>query len=181
MFTPASAILRVRSASTPGASSTSTTTTSRSRETVTSCDSASECLAASACLTRMCSSARSAGPTQVAAAMFTPASLIAAATFASAPGVFSTSITKSTAMWASNHEDPSPRSPQRGADGPIGLHQPAVLAVGQQRRGLDGERHTVLDLHRQRRLERLLLEHLPVDGVVDVRGDVEVGAAHRPR
>ena len=39
-----------------------------------------------------------AGPTQAAAAMFTPASLIAAATRASAPGVFSMSMTRSTAM-----------------------------------------------------------------------------------
>src|SRR5437763_2389012 len=46
----------------------------------------------------MWSSARSPGPTHVAAAMFTPASLIAAATRASAPGVFSTSMTRSTAM-----------------------------------------------------------------------------------
>jgi len=42
-------------------------------------------------------SARSAGPTQVAAAMFTPASLTAAATRASAPGVLSMSMTRSTA------------------------------------------------------------------------------------
>ena len=46
----------------------------------------------------MWSSARSPGPRQVAAAMFTPASLIAAATPASAPGVFSMSMTRSTAM-----------------------------------------------------------------------------------
>src|SRR5262245_27468945 len=46
----------------------------------------------------MWSSARSPGPTHVAAAMFTPASLIAAATCASAPGVFSMSMTKSTGM-----------------------------------------------------------------------------------
>src|SRR4051794_8938514 len=58
---------------------------------------ASECLAASACGTRMCSSARSPVPMQVAAAMFTPASLIAAATSASAPGLFSMSMTRSTA------------------------------------------------------------------------------------
>src|SRR4051794_38941529 len=45
----------------------------------------------------MCSSARSPGPTQVAAAMFTPASLIAAATSASAPGVFWMSMTRSVA------------------------------------------------------------------------------------
>src|SRR4051812_23419449 len=57
---------------------------------------ASECRAASACLTRMCSSARSPGPRHVAAATLTPASLIAAATLASAPGVFSTSMTRST-------------------------------------------------------------------------------------
>jgi hypothetical protein len=38
------------------------------------------------------------GPTQVAAAMLTPASLIAVATRASAPGVFSMSMTKSTAI-----------------------------------------------------------------------------------
>ena len=60
---------------------------------------ASACLAASACGTRMCSSARSPVPMQVAAAMFTPASLIAAATCASAPGVFSMSMTRSTAMF----------------------------------------------------------------------------------
>src|SRR5882672_5793063 len=89
--------MRVRSASTPGRSSTSTTTTSRSRVTAT-WEIASECLAASACGTRMWSSARSPGPTHVAAAMFTPASLIAAATCASAPGVFSMSMTRSTAM-----------------------------------------------------------------------------------
>ena len=44
----------------------------------------------------MWSSARSPVPMQVAAAMFTPASLIAAATLASAPGVFSMSMTRST-------------------------------------------------------------------------------------
>jgi plastocyanin len=54
---------------------------------------------ASACLTRMCSSARSPVPRHVAAAMFTPASLIAAATSARAPGVLSRSMTRSTAMW----------------------------------------------------------------------------------
>src|SRR5262245_37608564 len=43
----------------------------------------------------MWSSARSPGPTHVAAAMLTPASLIAAATRASAPGSFSMSITRS--------------------------------------------------------------------------------------
>ena len=46
----------------------------------------------------MCSSARSPAPMHVAAEMFTPASLIAAATCARAPGVFSMSITRSTAM-----------------------------------------------------------------------------------
>src|SRR3954452_1302266 len=46
----------------------------------------------------MCSSARSPGPRHVAAAMLTPASLIAAATFARAPGVFSMSITRSVAI-----------------------------------------------------------------------------------
>src|SRR5688572_26499247 len=45
----------------------------------------------------MCSSARSPAPMHVAAAMFTPASLIAAATSASAPGVFSMSMTRSAA------------------------------------------------------------------------------------
>src|SRR4051794_36146475 len=65
---------------------------------VTSCEIASACLAASACLTRMCSSARSPVPRQVAAATFTPASLIAVATRASAPGAFSMSMTKSTAI-----------------------------------------------------------------------------------
>src|SRR5690242_2716965 len=91
---------RVRSASSPGRSSTSTTTTSRSRDTATWCEIASECLAASGCGTRMCSSARSPVPMHVAAAMFTPASLIAAATWASAPGVFSMSMTRSYAMRA---------------------------------------------------------------------------------
>ena len=42
--------------------------------------------------------ARGRPPRQVAAATLTPASLIAAATGASAPGLFSISITKSTAM-----------------------------------------------------------------------------------
>ena len=37
-------------------------------------------------------------PTHVAAARFTPASLIAVATRANAPGVFSMSMTRSTAM-----------------------------------------------------------------------------------
>src|SRR3954469_4723014 len=46
----------------------------------------------------MWTSARSPGPTHVAAAMFTPASLIAAATRASAPGVLSISMTRSTAI-----------------------------------------------------------------------------------
>src|SRR5689334_18226257 len=46
----------------------------------------------------MCSSAVSPGPTQVAAEMFTPASLIAAATSARAPGVLSMSMTRSTAI-----------------------------------------------------------------------------------
>src|SRR5919198_2971739 len=48
----------------------------------------------------MWSSARSPPPMQVAAAMFTPASLIAAATCASAPGVFSMSMTRSTAIYS---------------------------------------------------------------------------------
>src|SRR4051794_41100602 len=59
---------------------------------------ASECRAASACLTRMCISTVAPAPMHVAAEMFTPASLIAAAASASAPGVFSSSITRSTAM-----------------------------------------------------------------------------------
>src|SRR5436305_2800289 len=88
---------RVRAANTPGRSSTATTTTWRSRVTAT-WEIASACLTASACGTRMCSSARSPEPMQVAAAMFTPASLIAAATCASAPGVFSISMTRSYAM-----------------------------------------------------------------------------------
>src|SRR4029453_14165647 len=50
------------------------------------------------CGTRMCNSARSPDPTHVAAARLTPASLTAAATFASAPGSFSISITKSVDM-----------------------------------------------------------------------------------
>src|SRR4029450_10763114 len=48
--------------------------------------------------TRAGSAARSPAPRHVAAAMLTPASLIAAATRASAPGVFSMSMTRSTAM-----------------------------------------------------------------------------------
>src|SRR5215218_3234289 len=58
------------------------------------------CLTASACGTRMWSSARSPGPMQVAAAMLTPASLIAVATSARAPGEFSISMTRSNAMSA---------------------------------------------------------------------------------
>ena len=50
--------------------------------------------------TRMCSSARAPDPTHVAAARFTPASLTAVATRASAPGVFSTSMTRSNAISA---------------------------------------------------------------------------------
>src|SRR6185437_10405414 len=46
----------------------------------------------------MCSSALSPGPMQVAAEMFTPASLIAAATSARAPGLLSMSMTRSTAI-----------------------------------------------------------------------------------
>src|SRR5215217_4477478 len=95
--TPALAILRVRSANTPGRSSTSTTTTSRSRVTAR-CEIASACLAAPARGTKMWSSARSPVPMHVAAAMFTPASLIAAAARASAPGVFSMSMARSTAL-----------------------------------------------------------------------------------
>src|SRR3954453_960361 len=94
---PARAILRVRSARTPGRSSTSTTTTSRSRVTAR-WEIPSKCFAAPACGTRMWSSACSPGPMHVAAAMFMPASLIAAAICASAPGVFSMSMTRSTAM-----------------------------------------------------------------------------------
>src|SRR5690348_2936324 len=62
------------------------------------CEMASRWWAASTCGTRMCSSTRSPGPMQVAAAMLTPASLIAAATSASAPGEFSMSMTRSYAM-----------------------------------------------------------------------------------
>src|SRR5688500_19815669 len=46
----------------------------------------------------MCISARSPVPMHVAAARFTPASLIAAATSASAPGEFSMSMTRSKAI-----------------------------------------------------------------------------------
>src|SRR4051812_45224020 len=46
----------------------------------------------------MWSSARSPPPMHVAAAMFTPTSLIAAATAASAPGLFSMSMTRSTGI-----------------------------------------------------------------------------------
>src|SRR5688572_14067481 len=46
----------------------------------------------------MCSSARSPAPMHVTAAMLTPASLMAAATRASAPGSFSTSMTRSNPM-----------------------------------------------------------------------------------
>src|SRR5215218_763031 len=104
--TPALAILRVRSARTPGRSSTSTTTTSRSRVTAR-CEIASACFAASAWGTRMCNSARSPAPTQVAAAMFTPASLIAAAASARAPGVFSMSMTRSVAMARASLQGPA--------------------------------------------------------------------------
>src|SRR4051794_4429460 len=68
--------------------------------------------AAPACLTRMCSSARSPGPMHVAAAMLTPASEMATATSASAPGVFSTSMTRSTA-------NPLPGGSLTEDDGPM--------------------------------------------------------------
>src|SRR5262245_49140137 len=94
---PARATLRVRSARTPGRSSTSSTTTSRSRVGAR-CEIASACLAASACGTRMCNSTWSLSARQVAAARLTPASLIAAATRASAPGSFSISMTRSNGI-----------------------------------------------------------------------------------
>src|SRR3954468_5302199 len=123
---PALAILRVRSARTPGWSSTSTTTTSRSRVTAR-WEMARECLAASACLTRMCSSARSPGPTQVAAAILTPASLIAAATWASAPAVFSISMTRSTAMAARSSHGAAQRDLQPRAGLRLGERRQAAV------------------------------------------------------
>ena len=62
------------------------------------CEIASRWRAASAYGTRMCSSALSPVPMQVAAAMFTPASLIAVATSARAPGALSISMVRSYAM-----------------------------------------------------------------------------------
>src|SRR5215208_6636591 len=61
----------------------------------------------------MWSWARSPGPTHVAAAMFTPASLIAAATRASAPGVFSMSMTRSTAIRPVRGQPTWARSPSQ--------------------------------------------------------------------
>ena len=46
-------------------------------------------------------------PMHVAAAMFTPASLIAAAARTSAPGVFSISMTRSNAIYRTSHETTS--------------------------------------------------------------------------
>src|SRR4029450_11909690 len=79
----------------------------------------------------MCSSARSPGPTQGAAAMFTPASLTAVATRASAPGVFSMSMTRSTAMR---------RTRASGARAQVSqprVQDPAVLEVGDLVRSFD--------------------------------------------
>ncbi len=58
----------------------------------------STCFAAAEWGTRMCNSAFSPLPKHVAAEMFTPASLIAVATRASAPGSLSTSMTRSMGM-----------------------------------------------------------------------------------
>src|SRR5215218_8372155 len=62
----------------------------------------------------------------VAAAMFTPASLIAAATRASAPGVFSMSMTRSTAMRPPHHR--TPRCAQAPPGRPLGPAPDAVAA-----------------------------------------------------
>src|SRR5690349_5075258 len=115
--------------------------------------------------------------------MFTPASLIAAAILASEPGVFSTSITKSTAMprMKSRSGRFSFTSFERRAHSPVGLDDPAVRPMRHQRRGFEPTGRAVLDLDLQRRLERLLHDRLPVRRVVDVAGEVEIGAADRPR
>jgi hypothetical protein len=55
----------------------------------------------------MWSSTRSALPRQVAAARFTPASLIAFAISASAPGSFLISMTRSNAIWGLSHVVPA--------------------------------------------------------------------------
>src|SRR6185503_4292794 len=143
--TPARAILRVRSARTPGRSSTSTTTTSRSRLTAR-WEMASECRAASAWGTRMWSSARSPGPTQVAAAMLTPASLIAAATWASAPGVFSMSMTRSTGMRSGGRPE-GRAEPPRQLPGPVGA-PPARPRVRPDRPRVPAQRAVLLAHHR---------------------------------
>ena len=91
---PACATFRAMSANSPGTSCASTTTTSRSPVTARLLI-ASACFTGSECGTRMCSSAISAGPVQVAALMFTPASLTAAATRSRAPGSLGISIFRS--------------------------------------------------------------------------------------
>src|SRR5215207_528391 len=90
----------------------------------------------------MCSSARSPGPTQVAAAMFTPASLTAVATRASAPGVFSMSMTKSTAMRRTRASGARAQVPQHP------VQDAAVLEVGDLVRGVDPDLRLEGDLIR---------------------------------
>jgi hypothetical protein len=76
------------------------------------------------------------------------------------------------------------RRPHRRQD-LVGRHDPAHVAVRQHRRRAGVGRGPVLDLARpatgQLGAGELLLDHGPVDGVVDVRGHVEVGGAEAPR
>src|SRR6478735_5700610 len=135
MLTPAFATRRAMSASSPGRSSASTTTTSRSA-VIARLEMASAWRAAPAWGTRTCSSAFSCAPVQVAAAMFTPASLIAAATAASAPGSLSTSMSRSMATgsspWVSclspHHPQwaAGPQPPTR-ADRGLGPHDAGIV------------------------------------------------------
>src|SRR5437588_5968785 len=172
-LTPAFAIFRVRSASSPGLSTTSTTTTSRSRVTAR-WEIANACLAASAWGTRMWSSACPAGARHVAAAMFTPASLIAAAASASLPGVFSSSMTRSNAMPGGNSmADDRPLGHLSAASWrepdlnfPLAAddcwHDPAVVGVAHQLRPPGLILGGVALLHRLSRLSEMLTRCLAV-------------------
>src|SRR4051812_11048098 len=140
----------------------------------------------------MCSSAFSPVPMQVAAAMFTPASLIAAATCASAPAVFSMSMTRSNAMapppvaaysappsslasgvgWVRGDHDEGlieadPRAERVDVRGARGGRPGARLLAqldARQARGVSRRAGRVLEDGRgQRGVERRALEHGPPD------------------
>src|SRR5262249_60872268 len=120
----------------------------------------------------MWSSARSPGPTQVAAAMLTPASLIAVATSARAPGEFSMSMTRSTAISRCAVSLLAPLV-ARAEVAQHSVQNAAVLEVGDLVRRVDPDPHFEGDavsaitagrhLHR---LRRAILEVSPVEGLL---------------